>query len=174
MTGPKAATRIRYWLWWSMLALALSGCSNLRERLEHLQPPEVQLSHLALLRADLLNPVFSVGLEITNPNDEALHIEGADTVLELNGKTVAKGHSVGALELAPRQTSEVEVEASAKTLALARQLFQLEQDGQIDYTVAGHVQLTRWLGGLVALPFHLSGHLTREQLLREIEGYGRH
>lgn len=174
MTGLAAHARIRYLLWGSTLALALSGCSNLRERLEHLQPPEVQLAHLALLRADLLNPVFSVGLEITNPNAEALHIEGADAVLELNGKTVAKGRSVGALELAPRQTSKVEVEASAKTLALARQLFQLEQDGQIDYRVAGHVQLTRWLGGLAALPFRLSGQLTREQLWREIEGYGRY
>lgn len=159
--------------WLALACLAAAGCTNIQDRVEKLQPPRVELASLALTGMNLLQPVFRVGLRVENPNDEEFSVDGADAVLSLNGKPLARGVSTEPVTLKARGTTDVDIEATANTLGLAQQLFRLEQERRIAYAVDGHLTLAGWLGPLARLPFHAAGTLTRDELMREIEGLQR-
>lgn len=157
--------------WMLSLILMLFGCSSVSERVDRLIAPKVELAHVVLQKADLLSPRFLLSLRVENLNADDIQVEGADAVLSLNGKPVAKGVSPEPVILKGRQETEVEIEATAKTLALARQIFRLDTEGRIAFSIDGHLTLAQWLGIPATLPFRVSGTMTREELLREIEGF---
>ncbi len=154
--------------------LLLPGCTDLIRRSSELKPPDVELAQVALEKADLLAPVFRLKLRVENPNDQDIQVEGADAQLDLEGERVAEGVSANPVQLKAQQQSEVEIQATAKTLSLARQVLRLDQKGRLAYAVTGHLALARWLGILGKVPFRVSGTLTREELFREIEGLTGH
>jgi LEA14-like dessication related protein len=154
--------------------LALNGCSSPLQKLDKLKPPQVSLQGLSLQKADLLNPVFLVRLRLKNPNDAGLNLDGADAVLKLNGKKIAKGASRSPIKLAPLADSEIAVEASAQTLSALGQLLALQSKESLDYEITGHVNILNWLGGLGAIPFKAQGVVTREELLKSVESITKH
>ena len=166
--------RLQSTFWMLSLNLMLSGCSSVSERVDRLIVPKVELAHVALQKADLLAPRFRLSLRVENPNADDIQVEGADAVLSLNGKPVAKGVSPKPVILKGRQETEVEIDATAKTLALARQIFRLDTEGRIAFSIDGHLTLAQWLGIPATLPFRVSGTMTREELLREVEEFGHH
>ena len=151
----------------------LTSCSSLT-RPTKLEQPTIELAQVVLEKADLFAPEFRLTLRVENPNDEDIQVDGADAVLNLDGHAVAKGVSEKPVLLEAHQKSEVTIQATAKTLALARQLFKLDQQGQLPYVISGHLALARWLGGLGKVPFHVSGTLSRDELYREIEAVTGH
>lgn len=156
-----------------VLVSALGGCALLTApSLDSLKEPTLRLRGLAVKDINVLAPSFLVRLQIDNPNDVGLSLAGIDAALKLGGQAVAAGVSRSPVELKRLGSSEVDLEIQANTLGVLRQLLQLDGQGTMDYIVDGHLSILNWLGPLGRLPFQLTGNVTRDDLLKELNGAG--
>lgn len=69
-----------------LFALMATGCTGIKR-----QSPDVLLSDLALLPSEGLAPRFSLSMELINPNNSQLDIEGGSFRLYLQNSRVAAG-----------------------------------------------------------------------------------
>ena len=166
------ASRILF-LCLATLVLALSGCFSLPKDFNSLKEPKVSLAGLAIKDMNPLQPRFLVRLNVTNPNDLAVDLEGADVDLALNGQPVATGVSRSPLTLAKFGSSQMDVEVTANTLGMLQQIMLLQSKSSIDYAVTGHLNVLNWLGPLGKLPFNFKGAVDRDTLLRGAESLGK-
>jgi hypothetical protein len=157
------------WLAWMALCCALCACVSWQREMADLKEPRVSFAGLRLMDANLLAPAFRVRLRVENPNDREISIQGADLGLAINGEPVAQGVSVGAVKLVQLGSSEIEVDATAQTLALARQLLSINGSDTVKYGVNGHLRLLNWLGPLGAVPIDFQGEMARDELLKNLE-----
>lgn len=162
---PKAAALI-------LLCLLVSGCAGLAQRFNNLKEPRVSLAGLALKRMDFFKPSFLVRLNVENPNDVAVNIDGADVALALNGQPVAKGVSRSPLSLAKLGSSSMDVEVSADTLGVLQQILLLQNRQSLDYQVSGRLTVLDWLGPLGQVPFDFQGVVDRDDLLKQAQSLG--
>lgn len=73
-----------------LISLA-SGCSTWFGR--DFQEPEVQLTHVELVYARLLEQEFLLEFRVDNPNDQSLPVRGISYNLNLNGIPLGRGQS---------------------------------------------------------------------------------
>jgi LEA14-like dessication related protein len=163
---PRRRISIAPWLALTALMAGMPACSSWQRELSELKEPRLSLAGLSVTDANLLAPGFRVRLRVDNPNDRDISIQGADLDLAINGEAVARGVSAGAVELVRRGSSEIEVDARAQTLALARQLLAIDGGDTVKYGLSGHLKLLNWLGALGAVPFSFRGEMAREELLK--------
>ncbi len=72
-----------------LLAIAvLAGCASLRPGFE---TPGVTFTSFRMLPSSGMTPEFEIGLRITNPNAQALKLEGISYTASLDGKELIKG-----------------------------------------------------------------------------------
>jgi LEA14-like dessication related protein len=154
------------WLFSVLVVCALAGCDTVRTRAEKLSPPRVNVRAIALKDMNPLSPTFRVRLELENPNDENIRLDGADAVLALNGQNVAKGVSRSPLDLPKRGKTEVEVDVQATTLKVLKHLGRAARQEVTPYTVTGNLHVLEALGKLGAIPFRIQGEVKSEDLLK--------
>ena len=137
-----------------LLLAPLAGCSSLVPKLE---PPQLTVVGVQLLKADLLQQQLRVRLHVRNPNDRALPVRGIDYVVHLAGEEVAHGDSDRDFTVPALGEHEFDVNVYANA---APALLKFALGGRrepVEYRVTGRVQLS---GGLVrSIPFSQTGRL---------------
>jgi LEA14-like dessication related protein len=139
---------------WTLLLL-LAGCAGLRARPE---PPSLVLANLRLTGATLFAQTYLLDLQVQNPNDFDLAIDGLACEILLNGQHFASGVSDRAVTVPRYGMGAVQVEATSTLAGIFRQITELErnQAQSFRYQLRGHVRLR----GFGRLPFDQSGELS--------------
>lgn len=70
--------------------MALAGCTGLRPGFE---TPTVSVTSFRTLPGTGVVPEFEIGLQVVNPNREALRLDGVSYTVSLEGKELVKGVS---------------------------------------------------------------------------------
>jgi LEA14-like dessication related protein len=138
-----------------LLAAALSACAALRTRTE---PPNLALVDLRVRDATLLAQSYSLAIQLQNPNDFDLAIDGMACELLFNDNLFASGVSNQAVTIPRYGTNTLQVTATGTLFGIFRQLSELErnQSQTFRYQLRGHVSVRR----AGRLPFDQSGELS--------------
>ncbi len=118
--------------------------------------PTVSLVDMALGQPGFLNQELILTLRIGNPNDFAIPLEGLSLTIDVNGRKLADGLSDDTVTLPRLGYANVEVQATASTLGLVRELIALGTEARIDYRISG----TAYVGtpfGRRAVPYDKNG-----------------
>jgi LEA14-like dessication related protein len=140
------------WGWLALLAaLTSSGCAPKFTR------PNVTVVGVEMRGGNLLQQKFAVKLNIQNPNDRALPVQGLHVELNVSGEQIASGVSDHAIVVPAFGESEFDMTITANiALALLKLQDKANQHADsIDYVLTGTANLD--LPFLHDLPFHQSG-----------------
>ena len=140
------------------LALLAAGCASLSS----LEAPEVRVTAVRSVPAERgsLEQRFAVDLNVLNPNNRAIDVEGVDFELDLNGSRLARGVSSEGFSLPALGEASTTVVVSTSLTDVFRQVLQLgrEQPEALEYRVRGKLHLGS--GFVRTLPFERSGTLS--------------
>ena len=133
--------------------LLLTACAGL----EPPQAPRVRLADIVLLETSLLEQRMLVALDIANPNNFDLPLEGLTFSLELNGRPLVEGLSNQAVVIPRLGEARLPVEATTSLFDVMRQILALGEGETLSYRLSGRAYLT----GMAprGLPFEKSGQL---------------
>ncbi|GAA5216211.1 LEA type 2 family protein [Corallincola platygyrae] len=142
-----------------LFVLLLSGCASFS-----LESPRVSLASIKSLGGDLFEQRFLVVLNVQNPNNQALPINGIDLVLEVEGKEVATGVGASSVVIEPLSEEKVSLYLTTNMFKGAGVLLKFinEQDKALSYEVTGYLHTS--LGLSVKVPFENSGELTLDDM----------
>lgn len=136
--------------------LTAAGCASLAS----LEPPDVRVTDLRGLSSDGgLEQRFVVGLNVLNPNNRDIEVDGVDFELELNGRRLARGVSSEGFTLPALGEAATTVTVSTSVVSLFGQLLELgrQQPDRLEYRIQGKLHLG---SGLVrTIPFDRTGSL---------------
>jgi LEA14-like dessication related protein len=131
-----------------LFLFGLSACATLPPGV---QAPRVSLADVSLRSLGLLEQRFELDLDLVNPNDFDLKIEGLDFELEVNGRPFANGISRVTTLLPAGATTPIRVDAITRSKDWLTQMKALSPDvlkAGVPYRVHGRVKaggLSRWL-----------------------------
>jgi LEA14-like dessication related protein len=135
------------------LLLVLSACATAERTLA----PRVRLADIALLEGGLLEQKMRVELDIGNPNNFDLPLEGLTFTLELNDRPLVEGYTSQAVVIPRLGEARLPVLASSSLLDLIRQIMTLGQGEALSYRLSGRAYLTGL--GRLGIPFETGGTL---------------
>ncbi|WP_207063431.1 LEA type 2 family protein [Motiliproteus sp. SC1-56] len=123
--------RRRFWILWACL-LVLHGCAGITPMMD---PPQVSVIGLRALPGEGLAPRFEIALRISNPNSQALELEGLAYSITLAERKLLSGVSNELPRIEGYTTAEVKLEASVDLLQGVRLLSDLmaEPRDRFDY-----------------------------------------
>jgi hypothetical protein len=135
--------------------------------------PQVDFHGLTLGNPTSQGWPVSVGLLLTNHNDQALNLKGYDYQLWLEGQSVAQGESSEPVNLPPRGQTVAQVPILVKLPAVMGLLPVLLQPKPppLHYEIAGGFRLSQLLGGLIRVPFRFQGQATPQEGLDLLRPY---
>jgi LEA14-like dessication related protein len=116
-------------------ALAAVGCASGRG----IEEPEVSLTRVDPQKLGVFEQQLDVGLRIQNPNDFPLEVRGIRFDIELEGEPMARGQDDTRFTVPAEGEREVEVKARAQSVAMLRQIADL--DGDRSYKLGGRLLL---------------------------------
>jgi LEA14-like dessication related protein len=136
-------------------ALFLISCAGLGTRPE---PPNVVLADIRLVDATLFAQQYRLVLQLQNPNDFDLAIEGMAAELLLNDNLFATGVSNQPVTVPSYGVGVIQVEATGTLFGIFRQFSGLEtnQTQTFRYQLRGHLSLR----GAGRLPFDQTGEIS--------------
>jgi LEA14-like dessication related protein len=139
--------------------LLAAGCAGLSS----VEPPEVRVTgvrSVAAGEADL-EQRFAVELNVLNPNNREISVDGVDFELDLNGRRLARGVSSEGFTLPALGEARTTIVVATSITDVLRHLFELsrEEPGQLDYRIRGKLHLAD--GFLRTIPFDRSGTIGR-------------
>jgi LEA14-like dessication related protein len=144
---------------WVIVALVLTACASLGPKLE---APTLKVLNVNVIKGDFFEQQLSVRMQVRNPNDRELAIQGVTYTLELGGEELGRGLSGSQFILPARGQAEFDMQV---TVNLAGTLFKLAEQArraggrpdEISYRLRGEVRLSR---GLIRhVPFDEQGTL---------------
>ena len=133
--------------------LLLTACAALEPTLA----PRVRLADITLLEGGLLEQKMRVELDIGNPNNFDLPLDGLTFTLELNDRPLVEGFTNESVVIPRLGEARLAVFASTSLLGIIRQVMALGQGEALSYRLSGRAYLT----GLarVSVPFETGGTL---------------
>ena len=133
----------------------MTSCAALGTRAE---PPNVVLANIRLVDATLLAQHYRLDLQLQNPNDFDLVIDGLAAELLLNDHLFATGVSNRPVTVPHYGSGVAQVEATGTLFGIFRQLSGLEtsQTQSFRYQLRGHLSLR----GAWRLPFDQTGEIS--------------
>jgi LEA14-like dessication related protein len=141
------------------LLLPLAGCAALGPKLEK---PELSVSHIELLKGDLLQQNLRVSLHVRNPNGVDLPVRGVTCDVEVAGERFAHGESEREFVVPARGEADFDVAVTANAAgAVLRILGGAKRGTTVEYRMAGKVELKSGL--LRSLPFEQRGSVDLRQ-----------
>ncbi len=135
------------------MVLLLSACAAVEQPL----PPKVRLANVQFLDSTLFEQRMHVDLQVRNPNNFDLPLEGLTFELEVNGNRLAEGYSNEIVTIPRLGEAMVPVRASTSLLDMIQQFMALGQGGSLSYRLKGRAYLTGFFGA--GVPFETSGKL---------------
>ena len=122
----------------------LSGCATLRGDFVE---PDVAIANVRLGQAEgLYQPLF-VDVVITNPNRDALALDGISYKIALQGHELVKGVSREPLQVAAGGTARYTIPASLNLLnglGLIRDLMSQQRGGSLNYKLEAQLDPSSW------------------------------
>jgi LEA14-like dessication related protein len=145
--------------------LALAGCAGLPT---HLETPEVRFVGVQAVEASLFEQKLTVRLNVRNPNEIELPVNGLDVDLEVAGEPFA--HGVSARQFVVPAGGEAEFDMNVTANAM-NALLRIAGEGKsevIDYRLKG--KLSTKVGMLRTIPFDERGSVSVTDLLGKGRG----
>lgn len=136
-----------------MLLLAGSSCSSLRPDLE---VPRLSIVRVAMTSADIFNQQFLVRVNVQNPNNRELPVEGLDYKLFLEGDSFAEG--VSNKPFVVPALGDIDFDMTVRTnfvSGIGRLLSRLNGRPQVNYVIEG--KLLTDIRFLKKIPFQETG-----------------
>jgi LEA14-like dessication related protein len=132
----------------------LFGCAALEQVVER---PEVRLTGLRLVSADVRRQQYAIELALFNPNRFALPLRDVDYILELNGQSFARGLTDASTRLPPGESVPLTLTVETDLVGSARHVVDWITRGatNVDYRFRGEVRVD--LPGFRSFPFDESG-----------------
>lgn len=139
-----------------LLAVLCAGCTSLVPRLE---PPQLSVLGVELLRGDLFEQRFKARMRVQNPNDRAIAVRSVSYTLEVGAEELGRGMSGASFTVPPLGEAEFDMTVTANLAGtLLRLLERVRGDGMpesLSYRLRGEVKLAE---GLVrTIPFDEKG-----------------
>lgn len=119
-----------------LLAMTLGGCATIRP-----QPPEVQLAGLTISDISLSHANFLATLNLYNPNNSTLDVEGLAFALFLDEVRVTRGASAKAFSIPAEQTGSTTLRLSTSFFDLFRLSQRLKDLEEVPFRIAGEVKI---------------------------------
>lgn len=135
------------------MVLLLSGCAVVEQPL----PPKVRLANVQFLDSTLFEQRMHVDLQVRNPNNFDLPLEGLTFELEVNGNPLLEGSSSEIVNIPRLGEAMVPVRASTSLLDMIQQFVALGEGDHLSYRLKGRAYLTGYFG--LGVPFETSGTL---------------
>jgi LEA14-like dessication related protein len=134
--------------------LGLAGCSLMAPKFNR---PNVSVESIEMRGGNFLQQTFAVKLNIQNPNDRALPVNGLHAELNVGGEQVASGVSDRAFVVPPFGESQFDMTIKANmALAVLKLANGMNQHADsVDYDLSGAASID--LPFLRDLPFHQTG-----------------
>lgn len=147
-----------------LLGLLLSGCATLRP-----EPPQVQLASLQLSDLSLSHANFLATLNLYNPNQTALNVQGLEFSLFLDKIQIADGKTAKAFSIPAEQSGTTEMRLAASFLDMIRLTQQIRNRDQVPFRIAGAVRIggPGWLG--LTVPINSEGILPLGDILDKLQ-----
>jgi LEA14-like dessication related protein len=132
--------------------LLATACASLGPKL---QPPQVTLETLRILRIADGKAYLSLGLRLVNPNDFDLTIDAVELEITLDGRPAAESRSVHVDRLPAGGEARIDMAGRVEVTAVATALMTLGSQLPVDYVVKG----TATLPGGALVPFGRKGQI---------------
>ena len=133
------------------LAVLLAACAVTR-----LQPPQLSVTNVALLGADLWQQRLKVRIHVQNPNDRALPVKGILYSLEVEGQELANGESAASFTVPALGEAEFDMNVNTNLAAtILRLLARGDSAREVTYHLSGRVSLAQ--GFMRSIPFEQRG-----------------
>ncbi len=136
----------------AIVLLALGACSSLVPKL---QPPQLTVVGLEVVKADLLQQQLRVRMHVHNPNDRALPVRGIEYTVEVAGEDFAHGDSDRDFTVPALGDYEFDVNVYANAAPLVLKYALGGRRDAVPYRIVGKVQLAS--GFIRSVPFNETG-----------------
>jgi LEA14-like dessication related protein len=143
--------------------LLLAACATAEQPLA----PRVRLVDIMLYESTLFEQRMRVDLNVTNPNNFDLPLEGLAFTLELNGNPLVEGATAESVVIPRLGEARLPVLATTSLFDVVRQVLAFGQGEALSYRLSGRAYLAGVLR--LSLPFEAGGTLE----LRSGQGSGR-
>jgi LEA14-like dessication related protein len=134
----------------ALLCVALGGCAVAR-----LQSPQLQVTEVSLLGADLFKQQLRVRMRVQNPNDVELPVRGITYEVQVAGETFATGDSERDIVVPALGSTEFDVDVTANAAAALLRVLGNRDRGDPAYRILGKVRLAKGL--IKTIPFEHTG-----------------
>ena len=139
----------------AVLVLFAGACTSLSS----LEPPEVRVTGIRSVAGSegSLEQRFEVELNVLNPNNKEIVVDGVDFELDLNSRRLARGVSSQRFTLPALGEAQTTIVVATSITDVLRHLYELgrEQPDRLDYRVRGKLHLGS--GFVRTIPFDRSG-----------------
>lgn len=140
-----------------LLAAALVSASACGALVPKLQPPQLSVVGLEVVKADLLQQQLRVRMHVHNPNDRALPVRGIEYTVQVAGEDFAHGDSDRDFTVPALGEYEFDVNVHANLAPLVLKYALGGPRDALPYRITGKVQLA---SGLIrSVPFNETGEL---------------
>ena len=136
--------------------LLLTACAQVPKP----QPPKVGLADIVLLDGNLLQQRLRIDLDVANPNDFDIPLDGLTFRLEVNDRLLAEGLSDDRVTIPRFGEARVSVLATTSIFDIMQQVLALQDGNRLSYRLAGEAYVSGFL--IRRLPFEKSGELELE------------
>jgi LEA14-like dessication related protein len=132
--------------------LMMSACTSMRSRIE---PPQVTLEMVRIVRIADAKADISLSLKLSNRNDFELAIDAVEFEVTLDGRPAVSSRSVHVDTLPAGGEAKVELAGRVDVAAVATALMTLGSQLPVAYSLSGTVTLKNG----TALPFSRKGEI---------------
>jgi LEA14-like dessication related protein len=137
----------------SCVVLAVS-CTSMST----LEPPEVTLVDIRAVDMTVFETTLEADLRVSNPNPEALALEGAAFKLYVDGKKLGSGMTPELLEVPRLGTAILHTTFHINNASALLRIRKILEDRELDYGLRGKLFVTR-PNGTMRLKIEREGHL---------------
>jgi len=144
----------------AVLVLFAGACTSLAS----LEPPEVRVTGIRSVPGSegSFEQRFEVELNVLNPNNREIDVDGVDFELDVNSRRLARGVSSQGFTLPALGEAQTTIVVATSITDVLRHLYELsrEKPEQLDYRIRGKLHLGS--GFVRTIPFDRSGRVGSE------------
>jgi LEA14-like dessication related protein len=125
----------------ALLGASLLAACALRPKLE---PPQLSIAGVQLVRGELWAQRFKLRLHVHNPNDRELAVKEIEYTLEVAGEQFARGESAASFVVPPHGDAEFDTNVSANLAGAALKVLSRGPGAlaeEVPYRLSGKVSL---------------------------------